>query len=146
MKTIFLDIDGTLVADKGTVPESAVQAIKQAQKNNHKIVLCTGRAMPEIYQPILDIGFDGIVACGGNYVECNGEILYDRSFTHDELKELYPSITSGYHMNKKHWISIFEGQNIDADFIEDMVKSSYALVVSKLNKTQKMRIKLLSSK
>ena len=64
----------------------------------------------------------------------------------DELKELYPSITSGYHMNKKHWISIFEGQNIDADFIEDMVKSSYALVVSKLNKTQKMRIKLLSSK
>ena len=64
----------------------------------------------------------------------------------DELKELYPSITSGYHMNKKHWISIFEGQNIDADFIEDMVKSSYALVVSKLNKTQKKRIKLLSSK
>lgn len=64
----------------------------------------------------------------------------------DELKELYPSITSGYHMNKKHWISIFEGQNIDADFIEDMVKSAYALVVSKLNKTQKMRIKLLSSK
>ncbi len=89
MTTIFLDIDGTLVADKGTVPESAVQAIKQAQKNNHKIVLCTGRAMPEIYQPILDIGFDGIVACGGNYVECNGEVLYDRSFTHDELKELY---------------------------------------------------------
>ncbi|MCU4358337.1 MmcQ/YjbR family DNA-binding protein [Acinetobacter ursingii] len=64
----------------------------------------------------------------------------------DELKELYPSITSGYHMNKKHWISIFEGQNIDAEFIEDMVKSSYALVVSKLNKTKKMRIKLLSSK
>ncbi|MCU4602532.1 MAG: MmcQ/YjbR family DNA-binding protein [Acinetobacter ursingii] len=64
----------------------------------------------------------------------------------DELKELYPSITSGYHMNKKHWISIFEGQNIDAEFIEDMVKSSYALVVSKLNKTQKKRIKLLSSK
>ena len=64
----------------------------------------------------------------------------------DELKELYPSITSGYHMNKKHWISIFEGQNIDAEFIEDMVKSSYAHVVSKLNKTQKMRIKLLSSK
>ena len=49
-------------------------------------------------------------------------------------------------MNKKHWISIFEGQNIDAKLIEDLVKSSYALVVSKLNKTQKMRIKLLSSK
>ena len=89
MKTIFLDIDGTLVADKGTVPESAKDAIKLAQKNNHKIVLCTGRAMAEIYQPILDIGFDGIVACGGNYVECNGDVLLNRAFTKEELEELY---------------------------------------------------------
>ena len=62
----------------------------------------------------------------------------------EELKELYPSITAGYHMNKKHWISIFEGPNIDQRLIEDLVKASYALVVSKLNKTQKMRLKLLS--
>ncbi len=89
MKTIFLDIDGTLVADKGTVPESAILAIKQAQRNDHKVVLCTGRAMAEIYKPILDIGFDGIIACGGNYVECKGEVLFNRSFTHDELNELY---------------------------------------------------------
>ncbi|MBJ9985510.1 MmcQ/YjbR family DNA-binding protein [Acinetobacter sp. S40] len=62
----------------------------------------------------------------------------------EELKELYPSIKAGYHMNKKHWISIFEGQNIDAELIQDLVKSSYVLVVSKLNKTQKMRLKLQS--
>ncbi|WP_130804451.1 MmcQ/YjbR family DNA-binding protein [Acinetobacter ihumii] len=62
----------------------------------------------------------------------------------EELKELYPSITSGYHMNKKHWISIFEGQNIDQELIEDLVKASYALVITKLNKAQKMRLKLLS--
>lgn len=89
MKTIFLDIDGTLVADKGTVPESAILAIKQAQKNKHKVVLCTGRALAEIYKPILDIGFDGIIACGGNYVETNGNVLFDRAFTHEELIELY---------------------------------------------------------
>lgn len=89
MRTIFLDIDGTLVADKGTVPESAILAIKQAQENNHKIVLCTGRAMSEIYQPILDIGFDGIIACGGNYVESNGDVLFERAFSYNELIELY---------------------------------------------------------
>lgn len=89
MKTIFLDIDGTLVADKGTVPESAVVAIKQAQENNHKVVLCTGRALAEIYKPILDIGFDGIIACGGNYVETKGDVLYERAFSHHELVELY---------------------------------------------------------
>lgn len=89
MKTIFLDIDGTLVADKGTVPESAILAIKQAQDNKHKIVLCTGRAMSEIYQPILDIGFDGIIACGGNYVETNNKVLFERAFSYEELRELY---------------------------------------------------------
>lgn len=89
MKTIFLDIDGTLVADKGTVPESAVLAIKKAQANHHKVILCTGRAMAEIYQPIQDIGFDGIIACGGNYVECKGEVLFSRAFSQEELEELY---------------------------------------------------------
>jgi len=89
MKTIFLDVDGTLVADKGTVPESAILAIKKAQKNNHKIVLCTGRAMAEIYQPILDIGFDGIIACGGNYVETGQEVLHNQAFSNEELRELY---------------------------------------------------------
>ncbi len=89
MKTIFLDIDGTLVADKGNVPESAILAIKRAQENMHKVVLCTGRSMAEIYQPILNIGFDGIIACGGNYVETNGEVLLDRVLKKDELKEIY---------------------------------------------------------
>ncbi len=89
MKTVFLDIDGTLVADKGIVPESAIKAIKLAQRNGHKIFLCTGRAMPEIYPFILEIGFDGIIACGGNYVITEGKTLLDRAFTREELEELY---------------------------------------------------------
>ena len=89
MKTVFLDIDGTLVADKGIIPESAFKAIKLAQGNGHKIFLCTGRAMPEIYPFILDIGFDGIIACGGNYVITEGNVLLDRAFKREELEELY---------------------------------------------------------
>ena len=49
-------------------------------------------------------------------------------------------------MNKKRWISIVEGQNSDAKLVEDLVKSSYELVVAKLNKTQKMHLKLLSDR
>lgn len=63
----------------------------------------------------------------------------------EELKALYPSIRAGYHMNKKHWISIYAGENIDALLIEDLVKDSYKLVVSHLNKVQKMRIEHLTS-
>ena len=61
----------------------------------------------------------------------------------DELKALYPSIRAGYHMNKKHWISVYEGENIDTLLIEDLVKDSYTLVVKKLGKVERLRIQLL---
>ena len=62
----------------------------------------------------------------------------------DELKMLYPSIRAGYHMNKKHWISVYAGEHIDALLIEDLVKNSYDLVVDKLGKVKRLRIQLLS--
>lgn len=58
----------------------------------------------------------------------------------EELKALYPSIRAGYHMNKKHWISIYAGEKIDALLIEDLVKDSYGLVVAKLNKIERQRV------
>lgn len=47
-KIIFLDIDGTLRDFDGTIPESAVKAIHEAQKNGHKVCLSTGRPYPRI--------------------------------------------------------------------------------------------------
>lgn len=42
-KLIFLDIDGTLLPPgEMTVPASAVEAIRQARANGHKVFLCTG--------------------------------------------------------------------------------------------------------
>ena len=61
----------------------------------------------------------------------------------DELKMLYPSIRAGYHMNKKHWISVYAGDKIDSLLITDLVHHSYELVVSKLKKLERMRIELL---
>lgn len=49
-----------------------------------------------------------------------------------EYQELYPSISAGYHMNKKHWISIASGDEITADLLQDLIKDSYDLVVGKL--------------
>lgn len=88
-KSIFLDVDGTLVADKGHVPESAQLAIQKARQQGHKIILCTGRAMSEIYPNILEIQFDGIVACGGNYVTTFEDVLYERMMPIAALEEIY---------------------------------------------------------
>ena len=52
---------------------------------------------------------------------------------------------SGYHMNKKYWISIYEDEDLDPDLVIDLVHSSYELVVSKLNKRQRQRIAALKA-
>ncbi|MDV2438841.1 MmcQ/YjbR family DNA-binding protein [Acinetobacter gerneri] len=56
------------------------------------------------------------------------------------LREVYPSIRTGYHMNKRHWISVYAGEKIDKELIEDLVQASYALVVSKLSKFDKIKL------
>ncbi|MCH7381017.1 MULTISPECIES: MmcQ/YjbR family DNA-binding protein [Acinetobacter] len=57
-----------------------------------------------------------------------------------EYQELYPSISAGYHMNKKHWISIASGHEITADLLQDLIKDSYDLVVGKLPLKDRKRI------
>lgn len=47
-KIIFLDVDGTLVDYDNRIPESAIQAIRQARGNGHLIYVCTGRSKAEM--------------------------------------------------------------------------------------------------
>ncbi|KJV44072.1 hypothetical protein VH96_09010 [Acinetobacter indicus] len=58
------------------------------------------------------------------------------------LRDIYPYIRSGWHMNKQHWISVYEDEELDEALIEDLVLNSYALVVSKLKKLDRQRIAL----
>ncbi|MDM1491469.1 MmcQ/YjbR family DNA-binding protein [Acinetobacter indicus] len=61
------------------------------------------------------------------------------------LRDIYPYIRSGWHMNKQHWISVYEDEELDEALIEDLVLNSYALVVSKLKKLDRQRIALLKT-
>ena len=56
-KIIFFDVDGTLCQMDGTVPQSAKEAIKEAQAQGHKMYLCTGRSRPEINVGIISDEF-----------------------------------------------------------------------------------------
>ncbi len=76
-KLIFLDIDGTLTpAGSNNPPESAMRAIRKAQANGHLVFLCTGRN-PGMLAPVLALGFEGAVACGGGHVFAGDRVLYD---------------------------------------------------------------------
>ncbi len=84
-RVLFFDIDGTLVNFQGSMPDSARQALLQAQQNGHKIVLCSGRSRMQIYPFLLEMGFDGIVAATGAYVECSGKVVYRHFMTNKEI-------------------------------------------------------------
>ena len=85
-KLIFLDIDGTLTAPGSNVPpQSALDAIRAAQAQGHKVFLCTGRNY-DMLRPLLAYGFDGAVASGGGYVFMDDQILFDCPMT-EEQKE-----------------------------------------------------------
>jgi predicted DNA-binding protein (MmcQ/YjbR family) len=44
------------------------------------------------------------------------------------LRAEFPQITPGYHLNKKHWISIDLSGGVPDDLIEDLLRGSHDLV------------------
>ncbi len=58
------------------------------------------------------------------------------------LSEQFNDITPGYHMNKRHWITVYFGGDVDDGFIEDLCEQSYRLVASKLTKVQRQSLGL----
>ncbi len=69
-KLLFFDIDGTLIDFHGKMPLSTIKALEEARKNDHMLILCTGRSKCQIDQKLKDFDFDGMVAASGAYVEC----------------------------------------------------------------------------
>jgi len=45
-----------------------------------------------------------------------------------------PAITPGYHMNKKHWITVALDEELPAGLAEDLIGESYRLVIATLPK------------
>src|SRR4051812_39301854 len=52
------------------------------------------------------------------------------------LREHNSHITPGYHMNKKHWITLEGGEGVDTTLVEELVTDAYLLVVSHLSKAE----------
>lgn len=44
----------------------------------------------------------------------------------------HDEITPGWHMNKRHWITLTPGDGIDETLVEDLVANAYDLVVAGL--------------
>lgn len=56
-------------------------------------------------------------------------------------QQIYKSIEPGYHMNKKHWMSIYAGDDISEGLIGDLVLDSWHLVVDGLSQKAQKRLR-----
>ena len=54
-----------------------------------------------------------------------------------ELREQYPGVKAGYHMNKKHWNTVYFENGLPDKFLIELIDHSYDLIVSKLKKADR---------
>ncbi len=60
-----------------------------------------------------------------------------------ELREQYPAVSPGYHMNKKHWITVQMDGSISDKIMKQWIDASYQLVVSSLPKRLQAELQTL---
>ncbi|USQ86176.1 MmcQ/YjbR family DNA-binding protein [Streptomyces phaeoluteigriseus] len=72
--------------------------------------------------------------------EVTGEPMVILKSAPDEsaaLREQYAEITPGYHMNKRHWVTLEGGDSVDHELVQELVTESYRLVVGKLPRRER---------
>jgi len=57
-----------------------------------------------------------------------------------ELRERYTAVQPGYHMNKKHWNTIYIDGSVNDDLLCEWISHSYELVVDSLTKKLKLEL------
>lgn len=88
-KTVFFDIDGTIWDDDMVIPESTIEAVATLKANGHLAFICTGRARASVRsEKLLNMGFDGIIAACGNYIEMDGKVIYENNLSADMVQKV----------------------------------------------------------
>ncbi|MGD8110128.1 MmcQ/YjbR family DNA-binding protein [Vibrio sp. TRT 17S01] len=54
----------------------------------------------------------------------------------------FADITPGYHTNKRHWITIYFGGDVEDSLVYELCERSYKLVASKLKKADRCELGL----
>ena len=87
-RAVFVDVDGTLCDSRQRVPDSAVRALSRVREGGHRLLVCTGRSVPEVYPRFVDLGFEGIVGGAGGYAAVGNEVLLDERMPREHVDVL----------------------------------------------------------
>lgn len=87
-KMIFFDIDGTIYSYKKGIPEDTAEAISQLKQAGHIPVICTGRTKAMIFDEMLELNTEALVAGAGTYLEVEGEVIYQYEMEPQEAEDV----------------------------------------------------------
>lgn len=59
-----------------------------------------------------------------------------------ELREQFAGISPGYHMNKKHWITVRLNEDVSDTLLQELISESYTLVYDSLPKKVKHELEM----
>ncbi|EHF01719.1 hypothetical protein HMPREF1008_01343 [Olsenella sp. oral taxon 809 str. F0356] len=105
----------------------------------YRVALDSALELPGSVAGCFSDGWEDVRVCGKWFAlltDHGGQLVNLKAEPDDvlELTHAYPSITPGYHMNKRHWVSLRAGEDLDEALVRRLVTDSYLLVVSKLPK------------
>jgi predicted DNA-binding protein (MmcQ/YjbR family) len=58
----------------------------------------------------------------------------------ERLRDTYPAIRPGYHLNKRHWNTVTLDGSLPREMVLDMLEDSYDLVVAGLPRATRQRL------
>ena len=128
-KSIFLDVDGTLVSGHATMNPKVVEAINRARQNGHYVFICTGRNKTGIKYELAKADFDGIIASAGSYIEIDNKVIHSVYFNKllvDKISKVFDENNIYYnyectdvtYMSKKMLELFIGGVNFESGNIE----------------------------
>lgn len=74
-KTLFLDIDGTILKPDHTYSNSTKEAINQVQEKGIEVFLATGRPLHEVKELAHELNIDSLIGYNGAYAILHGEMI-----------------------------------------------------------------------
>lgn len=84
-KTLFLDIDGTILKPDHTYSNSTKDAINQVQKKGIDVFLATGRPLHEIKELAQELNVDSLIGYNGAYAVLHNETIVNEPMTKDTI-------------------------------------------------------------
>lgn len=89
-KIVFFDVDGTITNHKnGSIPKSAIEAIKTLKSKGLKVVAATGRPL-SMCRELQELGIETFITANGGYVKHIQEVIHkvpmDKSIIQDVIE------------------------------------------------------------